>query len=258
MLYDLVEKKLKEFDDLRYGINSNLKLSDVGKKSEMQKVNMAFIEYEPKAYAILRDDMANLRKAFKANEAARAAAVEDEASRWDFNRLNYASQAVQQAVTRIVRSNNPLMGDVPEQMARLEWDRARHANEKHVLRAWIEFGSEALEAAFPDNKEMHILAGEMRRSLHDLLTTPEIQAVDRRGEELANTAIALVAAINKADAAYTPPEPAFGPLSKYQDLLQGVTVNKKYLGEAGFVITVYIDDYPTESLADTFSKAGLS
>lgn len=258
MLYDLVEKKLKEFDELRYGIKSNQDLSDKGKQAEMQKVNMAFIEYEPKAYVILRDDMANLRKAFKANEAARAAAVEEEAARWDFNRLNYASQAVQQAVTRMARSNNPMMGDVPERMARREWDRARHAGEKHVMRAWAEFGAEALEAAFPDNKEMHILVGEMRRSLRDLLSTPEIQAVDRRGEELTNTAVALVAAINKADNAYTPPEPMFGTLSKYQELLKGVKVHKEFLGEPGFLITVTVDDYPAESLADTFSKAGLS
>lgn len=256
MLFDLVTKKLAEFDTTRQTINDNQNLSPAGKKTEMQRINLAYLEYEPKAYEILRDDMTNLRKAFKTNETARADATQAAAATWDYSRLNYASQAVQQAVTKIQRSADPLRGILPEQAAREEWNRARYSGDKHTQRAWAEFGAPALESAYPTNHDVAVLAAEMRKALPALLSTPALQAVDKRGEELAGVALQLVEAIKKADEAYTPPNPFQD--SKYQALLHGVKVEKVYLGEAGFMTTVTIDDYPTEGLIDTFSKAGLA
>ena len=161
--------------------NRNPELSLEGKQAAIRKIRTESYAYRPQAVASAVAAFDNLLARFNANAAARQAAQEAEARRWDYQRLNYLAASM----TAKVKAAQGL------QALTVFYQDALNSGDKHALRAFCEIAGAEIRThgGTFDNVDAGVLAASMDRALAGLLTTPELEAINKRGADLADEAI---------------------------------------------------------------------
>lgn len=173
--------KIREFGNRETVIRASDELSPEGKRRQLALIKQERDDFRSVAVATMKRDFNDLLDRFNANDAARKAAQEKTAASWDYERLNYQAKA---AAAKIATA--PDLGEI-----RNLYEAAKNSGDKHGYRALIETAVEAIQNRWGIETEAAMLVRLMRRDLNGLLSTPELQAINDRGAELATEAIAI-------------------------------------------------------------------
>jgi hypothetical protein len=200
---------LNNFEEQRRAIAGNGELSDQGKQNAYKRLDGQVAGYRSFALSVLRADWSSIRKSFTDNEARRAAAAENAAKAWDFQRLNYEKAAIEAQLKKIGH-------DLPAVQA--FYTRLATSGDKHKARVAAELGLDKIPTTFG-------LIVKMRSDLEALTTTDEMAKVEKDGQALAGEAISLFET-TKAASAFYGRNTIYGRDNGFEALLDGVAIQR--------------------------------
>lgn len=179
MLYDQFQRFTTDFNARWLAITNNPDLSGEGKQRQLQRLAAEKNDTRPLVVRGIAKTWADIRAGYSANKAARKAAEEAQASRWDFQRLNYETGAVRAAI------------DLATSQADIKaaYAAARASGDTHKARAWAETGPAVIRQRFGGEPGLSELTQQMAADLQALTTTPELEALDKASRALIEKAM---------------------------------------------------------------------
>ena len=180
---------VREYANRERAIRMSGELSPTGKNAKLEQLAR---ERQAKRASVVRAAITaydGLLSRFEANDRRRKAAQNDEAARWDYERLNYEARAAEAKVK----------GASSIQELTAFYNEALNSGDKHALRAFCEIAASAIRTrgGLFDSKEAALLAGKMERDVLKLRTSPELQACADKGAALADEARELKVILNQ-------------------------------------------------------------
>lgn len=191
-----VKNAIKNFKDEKLKITQSRELSPEGKAIAEKRLQINVDNYRGIALATLKSDMEQYRRIYSEIGQERKQAEDNAANNWDFKKLQYYSEVVKAKIATAQAEHNPAAGKNAVKMIGEAYQAAQ--NDKHLARAWSELGSAALYEKYPDNHEAIRLAESMSKDLDQLLTTPEIKAVNVKGSKLVDEMVDFVDTVKMA------------------------------------------------------------
>lgn len=229
-----IEKLLEQiagFEQRKRAIEQDSDLTIEAKLSRVQALEREKAASKAEVWAAFRDAWAGLYRRSRELEAHQHAADESAARGWNYERLGFAARQVESAVSGALAE--PLKGITALQTVERLWQVANQTGDNHLRRAWAEIGSAQVRARFGEAGAP--LAARMESGLQELMTTPELQAVEAESKALADDALAMIDITNRAAASYLE-DALFVTNEKIRSLSQGVEVKRKIDAPKGIQI----------------------
>lgn len=212
-----VVQKLRFFNDARKSIRVDTNLSDTGKARAAQNLEQSIELFRGSALAELAGQWRGVRERYTRLDERRLKAEQAEGSRWNYQALNYESQAVKARLEG--------MYDKKEVTSYLE--DVMNSGNVEKKRAMAETAPGVLRRKFP-GLEGERLVVKLENQLNQLVDTPELQAVRDEGSELAQDVVNLWNATNETSRFYSKAgDGSFGYKDEFERLLEGVSIFRK-------------------------------
>ena len=213
---DDVKNAIENFKVRADEINANPDLTPVGRQRKQQALMAEIEAYKPAARQALSAEWKWARTRAADLEKRRIEAQEANASRWDFQRLNYEATAAIQAIRNA--------HDVAE-VKRL-YNQALASRDDTKARAWAELGAGAVQERFSDMDGKH-LAERMAADLGELLTTEAITKVEEAAALFGPDLHELVKTTREVSGLYHPGDLDHNAKNDFSELLEGVSVSQR-------------------------------
>lgn len=243
MNFERVLNKINELEARRQGILINHDLSLEGKRRARELWETEKAQSRIEAISLLKADISTLRRGFAENEKRRAAAQEQAAKRWDWNRLQFEVTNVQAVIANLPNGFTISGIDFVTEFSRM-YQTVLHSQDTHKRRAYCETGAEYLQLHFPNDAKAKTLADTLRGDLKKLLTTPELDACEMEGARLAALGLKVIQSVKTIKNYYLDGNEAiFGGANAFDEMLKGVRVEYGDIdGPTGqWKITLFID-----------------
>lgn len=184
---------LAGFEQRRRAIQADGLLSGEGKRQKLQAVDLAKSAYRETALAELRRSWRDLRSNFERLTRQRQELETALASKWDFHRLNYESEAFRARV----------MAALDIQAVIKLYDQAVASGDRHRQRVAAEIGAAVVSEKFSNSDlSARDLARRMRADLDRLNSTPELLKVSLEFDAVIRQAVDLVQETNMVASVY--------------------------------------------------------
>lgn len=153
-------------------IKLNQDYSPEGKTRAINKVKDQLGTVRGQALSQLKSDWGRIKTRGLEIRAAREKAIENEAKRWDWQRLNYMTERVKSAI-----ENANSLRDIEN-----AWQAASQSGDKHAIKAWSETGPNKVTPKY--GLEAVSLVGSMTDAAAKYSRPPEFDALDQKADAL--------------------------------------------------------------------------
>ena len=217
-----LNQTMQHFAARKAAINSNKELSQIGKKTQLAKIDGEIQQFTTAAYNELKSSWAVVKIKMQRTAAQLAAADEAAAAQWDYNRLNYEARAIETAVMKA-----DTISEVKKQ-----YDAVMKSGDNHKRRAWAENLRGEISKRWGDSIEANRIKKQSEGDLQEITTTPELKELQDKAAQLASEAAQLYNTTKAAQGYFIGHREAgvnslYGISNPFADLLQGVNVSPK-------------------------------
>lgn len=223
-------EKLAGFETRRRAIEFDLDTTIEAKQRRLQELEREKGALKAEVWRAFRDGWAELYRRSKRLEVEQHQADESAAIAWDYQRLAFAARQVEGAVSGAFAE--PLKGTTALQSVERLWDVANRSGDDHLRRAWAQIGAAQVRARFGEAGAP--LAARMESALAELMSTPELEAVEAQSKKLCDDTLAMLEATEKAASSYLE-DKVFVLNENIRKLADGVIVHRQVDAPAGRV-----------------------
>jgi len=212
-----VVQKVRFYQQARRNIQADPNLSQAGKERAGGNLEQSISLFRDVAVGELTQAWKDARQQYEGVLSKRAKAEDDEGARWNYERLSYELASVEKRLQAF--------SDLPAVSSWLEKE-TQSGNLEHV-RACCEVAPGVLRKRWPgvDGGAEH-LARRLERLLGNLLTTPELKALEQAESEQAKAVLQLVGETQEVSDFYANSFPYGG--NEIVKLLDNVKVSQHY------------------------------
>lgn len=223
-------EKLAGFEQRRRAIEIDGDLNFEAKTRRLQELEREKATLKAEVWAAFRDGWAELYRRSKRLEVEQHAADESAARLWDYERLGFAARQVEGAVSGAFAE--PMKGITALQSVERLWDVANRSGDNHLRRAWAQIGAAQVRARFGEAGAP--LAARMESALQELMSTPELKAVEAQDKRLCDDTLAMLEQTERAANSFLE-DRQFVLNEDIRKLADGIVVHRQVDAPAGRV-----------------------
>lgn len=251
MYYESALARINELEAKRLAILNNRDWNLEGRNRQKAAWDREKAQARIDTLTNLAVDVATLRRRFLENEARRAEAATQAAKRWDFQRMQYESTAVKATIDNLKNDFTISGMDGVGELEKM-YLAVVHGQDNHKRRALCEVGADYLIAHFPGDARAKALAQTMRGDLEALLTTPELDTINKAGENLADVGLNIIDAVKVCKKYYQDGMAGVMGPDEFDALLTGITVTySDYTGDVNrWKVTLTIETTANQAVVE--------